>query len=59
VSKREDILDGRVKDNWKENSGLLYTCNAGLLDLEGVKTYSGLTGTISSVLSGVFQCDNI
>ena len=33
MSKREDILDGRIQSNWKKKSGLLYTCNAGWLDL--------------------------
>jgi hypothetical protein len=33
VSKREDILDGRIQGNWMKNYGLMYTCNAGWLDL--------------------------
>jgi hypothetical protein len=33
VSKRKDILDGRIRSNWMRSYGLLYTCNAGWLDL--------------------------
>jgi hypothetical protein len=40
VSKREEILDGRVKDNWKKDKGLLYTCNASWLDLGHLNPHS-------------------
>ncbi len=33
MSKREDILDGRLRSNWMKKYWLLYTCNAGWLDL--------------------------
>lgn len=33
MSKREDIRDGRVQNNILKKFGLIYTCNAGWIDL--------------------------
>lgn len=40
VSKREDILDGREFGAWTRRYGLLYTCNAGWIDLGHLNPYS-------------------
>lgn len=33
MSKRTDIIDGTMTSNWSKKSGLIYTCNAGWIDL--------------------------
>lgn len=40
MSKRGDIIDGTKTSNWSKKKGLIYTCNAGWIDLGHLNPYN-------------------